>query len=78
MSASTPLFDAQIEPDEFEYEDMNQPSSNKQSQYPSGNIGSASSQPASTGQRPPEVLVPGPAQGIGGGNMNDAEMGIVS
>jgi hypothetical protein len=73
MSASQPLFDATIEPDE-------DPIVNSTStQFPAGNIGSSGS---SRGQGRPVVLTPGPApanhaSGIAS-NTNNAEMGIVS
>ncbi|GHJ88624.1 hypothetical protein NliqN6_5026 [Naganishia liquefaciens] len=71
MSASQPLFDATIEPDE-------DPIVNSTStQFPAGNIGSSGS---SRGQGRPVVLTPGPApanraSGIAS-NTNNAEMGI--
>ncbi|KAI5453281.1 Golgi apparatus membrane protein tvp23 [Naganishia albida] len=68
MSASQPLFDATIEPDE----DPNTSSS----QFPSGNIGSTG---GASSQSQPVVLTPGPSSerptGIGG-NSGNAESGI--
>lgn len=72
MSASTPLFQATIEPDE-----------DPANAFPSGNIGSSGGGGRSNGSAPPVVLTPGaaPSHGSGGGNgasSGDAELGLVS
>jgi hypothetical protein len=70
MSASQPLFDATIEPDEDP--------TNSSSQFPSGNIGSSG---GARGQTQPVVLTPGPPAGGPSsieGNSGNAESGIVS